>query len=126
MMKCTPRVRRLIAPITHAATAATAIAAGHASQAEVMKGIAHAMQQAETTNTLDVNMRVRITTDLNGPDGKLFPSNGREATITQKIGDRAWMVDLPVDPAAEPSDMVARVALIADWTELCAIEQEAV
>jgi hypothetical protein len=34
MMKYTPRVRRLIAPITSAANAATPIASGHAVQAE--------------------------------------------------------------------------------------------
>lgn len=36
MMKYTPRVRRLMAPITAAATPDTTIAAGHAIQAEPM------------------------------------------------------------------------------------------
>ena len=84
------------------------------------------MSEAAAPNAFAPGDKVRIKIDLKGPDKnwplpKLLPTKGRTAVIRSKTGDRAWMLDLPIDPSVEDTDMVERWALIADYTELEAI-----
>lgn len=96
------------------------------TKAEAQAAIAQAMSDAPAPNAFAPGDKVRIKIDLKGPDKnwplpKLLPTKGRTAVIRSKTGDRAWMLDLPVDASADDTDMVERWTLIADYTELEAI-----
>ncbi|GKS96918.1 ParB/RepB/Spo0J family partition protein [Acidovorax sp. SUPP2825] len=96
------------------------------TKAEAQAAIAQAMNEAPATNSFSPGDKVRIRIDLKGPDkdwplAKLLPTKGRTAVIRSKTGDRAWMLDLPVDSKANDTDKVERWTLIADYTELEAL-----
>ena len=104
---------------------------GKATAAETTRAIADAMAAAEVTtpNSIEPLQQVRIRVDLRGPGKKLLPTNGRLAIATERLGDRAWMVELPVDPEVslfdeEALDAAERWNLSADYTELEIINTE--
>lgn len=87
---------------------------GKASQAEVMAGIAQAMnEQVPQTNTFESGQNVRVRIDLKNAKGVLMLTKGAAGVLTSKAGDRAWMLNVPDLPGAN--------GLIADYTELEAI-----
>ena len=105
---------------------------GKATAAEASRAIADAMAAAEVTtpNSIEPLQQVRIRVDLRGPGKKLLPTKGRLAMVTERLGDRAWMVELPIDPDVDLLDEVAldaaeRWNLSADYTELEIINTEA-
>ena len=53
----------------------------------------------------------------------LQPTRQRLAVIKQKMGDRAFLIELPADPQAQTTDMTERWVISADYTELQAVEQ---
>ncbi|MFX5150047.1 hypothetical protein ABTD04_20725, partial [Acinetobacter baumannii] len=84
-----------------------------------------AMAAAEVTspNAIEPLQQVRIRVDLRGPGKKLLPTKGRLAVAIQPIGDRAWMVELPIDSSGPLDDDEAMASakcweLSADYTEL--------
>ena len=89
---------------------------GKASQADVMAGIAQAMQQTETPNAFSVGQTVTIKTDLRNGQGTMVPCKGKQATLIQANG-RGWLVELP-DPWPYPGTPPDPIQLIADYTEL--------
>lgn len=95
-------------------------------QQEASAAIAKAMQAADAaiaTTEFEPGQTVRIKVDLRGPEKALLPTRQRLAVIKQKLGDRAFMVELPADPKATPTNMVERWVINADYTELQAVEQ---
>ena len=96
-------------------------------QQEASAAIAKAMQAAEAqqTNGFQELQKVRILRDLRGPGGQLLPTKDRNAYITEKMGDRAWWLELPQDPAVSLDDMDAamRWQPSADYTEIQALEE---
>lgn len=94
---------------------------------EATAAIAKAMQAAEGQhpNSFEELQKVRILRDLRGPGGQLLPTKDRIAYITEKMGDRAWMLELPQDPDISLDDMddVKRWNPSADYTEIQAIEE---
>ena len=40
------------------------------------------------------------------------------------MGDRAFLIELPADPQAQPTDMTERWVISADYTELQAVEAQ--
>ena len=96
-------------------------------QQEASAAIARAMQAADAATSpaeFAPGQTVRIKVDLRGPEQSLLPTRQRLAVIKQKLGDRTFMVELPADPAAKPTDMVERWVISADYTELQAVEQK--
>lgn len=95
-------------------------------QQEASAAIAKAMQAADAASStaFEPGQTVRIKVDLRGPGKVLLPTRQRLAVIKQKMGDRAFMVELPADPKAAPTDMVERWVISADYTELQAVEQK--
>lgn len=98
---------------------------GKATAAEASRAIADAMAAAEVTtpNSIEPLQQVRIRVDLRGPNKKLLPTKGRLAMVTERLGDRAWLIELPIDPEVNPLDEDAldaaeRWNLSADYTEL--------
>ena len=89
---------------------------GKASQAEVMAGIAQAMNAAQppASNNFAPGQEVRVRIDLKNAKGKLMLTKGAKGVITSKTGDRAWMLNVP--------DLQGANGLIADYTELEAID----
>ncbi|WP_278534979.1 ParB/RepB/Spo0J family partition protein [Delftia acidovorans] len=105
---------------------------GKATAAEASRAIADAMAAAEVTtpNSIEPLQQVRIRVDLRGPGKKLLPTKGRLAVAIQPMGDRAWMVELPIDPEVDlldedALDAAERWNLSADYTELEIINTEA-
>ncbi|PIG08880.1 hypothetical protein CLU84_1752 [Comamonas sp. 26] len=96
-------------------------------QQEASAAIAKAMQAAEAQQTNDFQelQKVRILRDLRGPGGQLLPTKDRIAYITEKLGDRAWWLQLPQDPAVSLDDMddAMRWQPSADYTEIQALEE---
>ncbi len=92
---------------------------GKASQAEVMAGIAQAMNAAQppASNNFAPGQDVRVRIDLKNAKGKLMLTKGAKGVITSKAGDRAWMLNVPDLPGAN--------GLIADYTELETVDAEA-
>ena len=85
----------------------------------------NAMAAAEVTtpNSIEPLQQVRIRVDLRGPGKKLLPTKGRLAVAIQPMGDRAWMVELPIDSSVSLEDDEAMAStkcweLSADYTEL--------
>ena len=98
---------------------------GKATAAEASRAIADAMAAAEvaTPNSIEPLQQVRIRVDLRGPGKKLLPTKGRLAVAIQPMGDRAWMVELPIDSSTSLDDDEAMASakcweLSADYTEL--------
>ncbi|AOV01877.1 ParB/RepB/Spo0J family partition protein [Delftia tsuruhatensis] len=98
---------------------------GKATAAEATRAIADAMAAAEVTspNAIVPLQQVRIRVDLRGPGKKLMPTKGRLAVAIQPMGDRAWMVELPIDSSVSLDDDEAMASakcweLSADYTEL--------
>jgi ParB/RepB/Spo0J family partition protein len=97
---------------------------GKATAAEAARAIADAMATAEVTspNAIEPIQQVRIRVDLRGPGKKLLPTRGRLAVAIQPMGDRAWMVELPIDSSLSLGDEAMASAkcweLSADYTEL--------
>lgn len=91
---------------------------GKASQAEVLAGIAQAMNAAQppASNNFAPGQEVRVRIDLKNGKGKLMLTKGAKGVITSKAGDRAWMFNVPNLPGAN--------GLIADYTELEAMDTE--
>jgi hypothetical protein len=89
---------------------------GKASQAEVMAGIAQAMNAAQppASNDFEPGQHVRVRIDLKNAKGKLMLTKGAKGVITSKTGDRAWMLNVP--------DLQGANGLIADYTELEAVD----
>jgi len=105
---------------------------GKATAAEASRAIADAMAAAEVTtpNSIEPLQQVRIRVDLRGPGKKLLPTKGRLAVAIQPMGDRAWMVELPIDSSVSLDDDEAMASakcweLSADYTELEIINTEA-
>lgn len=96
-------------------------------QQEASAAIAKAMQAAEDQqpNSFEELQKVRILRDLRGPEGQLLPTKDRIAYITEKMGDRAWWLELPQDPAVSLDDMDAamRWQPCADYTEIQALKE---
>jgi ParB/RepB/Spo0J family partition protein len=104
---------------------------GKATAAEASRAIATAMAAAEVTtpNAIAPLQQVRIRVDLRGPGKKLLPTKGRLAVAIQPMGDRAWMVELPIDSSVSLDDDEAMASakcweLSADYTELEIINTE--
>ncbi|MEQ6306662.1 ParB/RepB/Spo0J family partition protein [Delftia acidovorans] len=104
---------------------------GKATAAEASRAIADAMAAAEVTspNAIEPLQQVRIRVDLRGPGKKLLPTKGRLAVAIQPMGDRAWMVELPIDSSVSLDDDEAMASakcweLSADYTELEIINTE--
>lgn len=105
---------------------------GKATATEAARAIADAMAAAEVTspNAIAPLQQVRIRVDLRGPGKKLLPTKGRLAVAIQPTGDRAWMVELPIDSSVSLDDDEAMASakcweLSADYTELEIINTEA-
>lgn len=86
------------------------------SQAEVMAGIAQAMQQAETPNNFAVGQTVKLKTNVKGPAGGVIQCKDHTATIVRASG-RKWVVSLP-DPWPFPGTEAQPMELTVDYTEL--------
>lgn len=102
-----------------------------ATAAEATRAIAEAMAAAEVSspNAIVPLQRVRIRVDLRGPGKKLMPTKGRLAVAIQPMGDRAWMVELPIDSSVSLDDDNAIASakyweLSADYTELEVINSQ--
>ncbi|WP_333907134.1 ParB/RepB/Spo0J family partition protein [Delftia acidovorans] len=107
------------------AKATSKLKKGKATAAEASRAIADAMAAAEvnTPNSIEPPQQVRIRVDLRGPGKKLLPTKGRLAMVTERLGDRAWLIELPIDPKVDMLDEDAldaaeRWNLSADYTEL--------
>lgn len=89
---------------------------GKASQADVMAGIAQAMQQADTPNNFNEGQTVKLKSDVKGPSGGVIQCKDHTATIVRASG-RKWVVTLP-DPWPFPGTEAKPVELTVDYTEL--------
>ena len=89
---------------------------GKASQAEVMAGIAQALQTAETPNNFAVGQTVKLKTNVKGPAGGLVQCKDHTATIVRASG-RKWVVTL-LDPWPFPGKKAQPMELTVDYTEL--------
>lgn len=89
---------------------------GKASQADVMAGIAQAMQQADTPNNFTEGQTVKLKTDVKGPSGGVIQCKGHTATIVRASG-RKWVITLP-DPWPFPGTEAKPMELTVDYTEL--------
>lgn len=91
---------------------------GKASQADVMAGIAQAMQQAETPNNFAEGQTVKLKADVKGPDGRMVQCKGHKATLVHASGNgRDWLVQL-ADPWPFPGTEPKQLQLTVDYTEL--------
>ena len=100
--------------------------AAKVKQQEASAAIAKAMQAADAaiaTTEFEPGQTVRIKVDLRGPEKALLPTRQRLAVIKQKMGDRAFLIELPADPQAQTTDMTERWVISADYTELQVVEQ---
>lgn len=96
-------------------------------QQEASAAIAKAMQAADaasSTGAFEPGQTVRIKVDLRGAEKALLPTRQRLAVVKQKMGDRAFLIELPADPHAQPTDMTQRWVISADYTELQAVETQ--
>ncbi|MEG2976035.1 MAG: ParB/RepB/Spo0J family partition protein [Comamonas sp.] len=96
-------------------------------QQEASAAIAQAMQAADADASpaaFEPGQTVRIKVDLRGAENALLPTRQRLAVIKQKMGDRAFLIELPADPHAHPTDMTERWVISADYTELQAVEAQ--
>lgn len=96
-------------------------------QQEASAAIAQAMQAADaaiSAAAFEPGQTVRIKVDLRGAEKALLPTRQRLAVIKQKMGDRAFLIELPADPHAQPTDMTERWVISADYTELQAVETQ--
>ncbi len=96
-------------------------------QQEASVAIAQAMQAADAAISaiaFEPGQTVRIKVDLRGAEKALLPTRQRLAVIKQKMGDRAFLIELPADPHAQPTDMTERWVISADYTELQAVEAQ--
>lgn len=89
---------------------------GKASQAEVLAGIAQAMQQAETPNNFAVGQTVKLKTNVKGPAGSVIQCKDHTATIVRASG-RKWVVSL-LDPWPFPGKEAQPMELTLDYTEM--------
>ncbi|CAN7165858.1 ParB/RepB/Spo0J family partition protein [Acidovorax sp. LjRoot118] len=89
---------------------------GKASKAEVMQGIAEAMQQAEQLNNFSDGQAVKIKTDIRGLTGDVLSTKGAIATIVRAEG-RQWVVSVP-DPWPFPGTAGQPMELTVDYTDL--------
>lgn len=89
---------------------------GKASKAEVMQGIAEAMQQAEQLNNFSDGQAVKIKTDIKGLTGDVLSTKGAIATIVRAEG-RQWIVSVP-DPWPFPGTTGQPMELTVDYTDL--------
>lgn len=89
---------------------------GKATQADVMAGIAKAMQQADTPNNFTEGQTVKLKTDVKGPSGGVIQCKDHTATIVRASG-RKWVVTLP-DPWPFPGTEAKPMELTVDYTEL--------
>lgn len=97
------------------------------TQHEASAAIAQAMQAADAASSraaFEPGQTVRIKVDLRGAEKALLPTRQRLAVIKQKMGDRAFLIELPADPHAQPTDMTERWVISADYTELQAVEAQ--
>ena len=100
--------------------------AAKVKQQEASAAIAKAMQAADAAiaaTEFEPGQTVRIKVDLRGPEKALLPTRQRLAVIKQKMGDRAFLIELPADPHAQTTDMTERWIISADYTELQAVEE---
>ncbi len=95
---------------------------GKASQADVMAGIAQAMQQADTPNDFTEGQTVKLKTDVKGPSGGVIQCKDHTATVVRASG-RKWVVTLP-DPWPFPGTEAKPMELTVDYTELEAADVE--
>lgn len=84
------------------------------TKAQASAAIAQAMNAADTPNNFQPGQAVRVRIDLKNTKGTLLLTKGVEGVITSKVGDRAWMLDVP--------DLKGGQGLIADYTELEALQ----
>ena len=89
---------------------------GKASQADVMAGIAQAMQQADTPTNFTEGQTVKLKSDVKGPSGGLIQCKDHIATIVRASG-RKWVVTLP-DPWPFAGKEPEPIELTVDYTEL--------
>lgn len=89
---------------------------GKASKADVMEGIAAAMQQAEQLNGFTDGQAVKIKTDIKSLTGDLLSTKGAIATIVRAEG-RQWIVSVP-DPWPFPGAAAQPMELTVDYTDL--------
>lgn len=89
---------------------------GKASQAEVMEGIAAAMQRAESV-ALTVGQEVKVTADITDAAGVLRTTKDRIATITAQASERTYTIELP-DPWPFPGANPEPLVIDADYTVL--------
>ncbi|PIF29389.1 ParB/RepB/Spo0J family partition protein [Acidovorax sp. 56] len=89
---------------------------GKASKAEVLAGIAQAMQQAETPNNFTEGQTVKLKTNVKGPSGGMIQCKDHTATIVRSSG-RKWVVTL-LDPWPFPGKKPEPMELTVDYTEL--------
>ena len=80
--------------------------------ADAQAAIAQAMATAGNPNQFAVGQQVLVRIDLKDSTGTLHQTNGALATIKRSVGDRAWLIDVQLDPDTAIDD------LIADHTEL--------
>ena len=95
---------------------------GKASQADVMAGIAQAMQQADTPNNFTEGQTVKLKSDVKGPSGGVIQCKDHIATIVRASG-RKWVVTLP-DPWPFPGKEPEPIELTVDYTELEAADAD--
>ena len=95
---------------------------GKTSQAEVMAGIAQAMQSAETPNNFTEGQTVKLKSDVKGPSGGVIRCKDHIATIVRASG-RKWVVTLP-DPWPFPGKEPEPIELTVDYTELEAADAD--
>lgn len=96
------------------------------TKADASASIAKAMQAADAAiaaTAFEPGQTVRIKVDLRGPEKALLPTRQRLAVVKQKLGDRAFMVELPANPSAKPTDFVERWVVSADYTEIQVVDE---
>jgi hypothetical protein len=84
---------------------------GKASQAEVMAGIAQAMQQVEAPHSFTKGQVATLKTDVKNEHGKLIPCKGQKASILEVQG-RKLRVSVPDSSWPFP------LSLTVDYTDL--------
>ncbi|MBD9395577.1 ParB/RepB/Spo0J family partition protein [Acidovorax sp. ACV01] len=90
---------------------------GKASQAEVMAGIAQAMQQVEAPHSFTKGQVATLKTDVKNEHGKLIPCKGQKASILEVQG-RKLRVSVPDSSWPFP------LSLTVDYTDLEAADVE--
>ncbi|MFD2754256.1 ParB/RepB/Spo0J family partition protein [Comamonas terrae] len=99
------------------------------SKADATAAIAQAMQAAEANHPNDFKelQQVRILRDLKFADA-LLPTKDRKAVLLERMGDRAWWLELPKDAGVDLDDMDhltpdATWEITADYTEIQALDE---